>query len=383
VRARRLAPVFRAIIASVAACSQTSNEGDAGVDASSDATTVDAPNDVVATDAGADVPIDSYVDWCEAGAPVLLADSGYVRYYDVPCGVPPGDTTDDAGVINRCDQICSGETDDRCAVLPDSWIDVFIDAGLIDAATAETVDAGAVFVICACSSIGGRRPEGLAAPELRRTNPIGDWFSHLSHLERASIIAFARLGDELAELGASRGLLRRAARARIDERGHARVTARLAKRFGGAVARTRIERTRKRAIEEIAIENAVEGCVRETFGALVATWQSENAGDADVRAAFEGIARDETRHAELAHAVAQFLEPQLDDVARDRIARATNDAFDALERDARNPVDSALIDVAGLPDAKTTQQLVAELRAQLTICARDRAHPRRPRRRHR
>ena len=52
-----------------------------------------------------------------------------------------------------------------------------------------------------------------------------------------------------------------------------------------------------RELEAIAIENAVEGCVRESFGALLATWQAKTAGDARVRAAMKRIARDETRHA--------------------------------------------------------------------------------------
>ena len=134
VKALKLAPLFQAIVASVAACSETRNVADSGpIDASQEAS-VDAGSDVSApARRGADVPLDSYVAWCEAGPPQLLADAGCFSYYDVPCGVPPGDTIDDAGTINRCDQICAGAPDDQCAVLPQPWIDVFLDAGLIDA----------------------------------------------------------------------------------------------------------------------------------------------------------------------------------------------------------------------------------------------------------
>ena len=111
-------------------------------------------------EAGADAPIDSYVDWCEAGPPSLAVDGGCYDYYSVPCGLPTGDTVDDGGLVSRCDQICPGAPDDVCAVLPPVWIDELLDAGLLDAATAGTVDAGGVLVLCECVGSSGRRPRG-------------------------------------------------------------------------------------------------------------------------------------------------------------------------------------------------------------------------------
>src|SRR5436305_808711 len=89
---------------------------------------------------------------------------------------------------------------------------------------------------------------------------------------------------------------RRPRATRDAERGevrHARATARLARRFGGRYVRPTVEAVGERTLEAIALENAVEGCVGESFGALVATWQSENATDAAVRDAFQAIAADE------------------------------------------------------------------------------------------
>jgi hypothetical protein len=41
------------------------------------------------------------------------------------------------------------------------------------------------------------------------------------------------------------------------------------------------------------LDNAVEGCVRETFGAAVGLWQAKQAGDAKVAKAMRQIAPDE------------------------------------------------------------------------------------------
>ena len=77
----------------------------------------------------------------------------------------------------------------------------------------------------------------------------------------------------------------------------------LARRFGGAVDAPRVAARAVRSLEELAVENAAEGCARETFGALVATWQARAAGNPLVRGVMARIARDETRHADLAWAV--------------------------------------------------------------------------------
>lgn len=72
----------------------------------------------------------------------------------------------------------------------------------------------------------------------------------------------------------------------------------------------------------MAIENAIEGCVRETWGAICAMWQAQTALDVEARRVFEQIAKDELRHAQLAWAIDAWLAPQLDDVARAKVAAA-------------------------------------------------------------
>jgi len=334
---------------------------DSSADVATDATISDASiSDAAPNSDVVDAPIDSYVAWCEAGPPLLLADASCALYYDVPCGLPSGLTVDDAGTINRCDQICIGATDDLCAQLPPWFTDVLLDAGLIDSGTAGTLDAGAVFIVCACQGSAGRRPEGLVPCDARATSEVGAFFAHAAHLEAASIHAFARMRDELRALGAPSGLVMRTTRAIGDERRHARVVSSLARRFGARPVAPRVKRSRRRSIEAIAIENATEGCVRETFAALVAHWQAGHARDPIVRAAYARIARDETRHAELAHDAARFFDSILPDDARARVSLARDAALAELARElATEPSPpNALVEVTGLPVKRSFLKLV-------------------------
>src|SRR5262249_18706716 len=140
---------------------------------------------------------------------------------------------------------------------------------------------GNVDIDCSlCPGGVGRIPAGLARPRRRRAaspgvapSTLGAYFADAAHLEDASVHAFRRLRRELLAHGAPPRLLRAAERAARDEIRHARLTGRLARRFGGDLCRARVKKLATRPLDEVAIENAVEGCVRETFGAMVATFQ--------------------------------------------------------------------------------------------------------------
>jgi hypothetical protein len=148
--------------------------------------------------------------------------------------------------------------------------------------------------------------------------------------EAASVHAFVALENELARFGAPRTLVRAAACSARDEVRHARVMARLA---GGHACTPRMRASRPRGLEAIARENAVEGCVKETFGALVLAWQAKHVSDRSLRDVFARIASDEMRHAALARAVASFCDGRLDARARRRITAARSRAVDALRHD--------------------------------------------------
>lgn len=210
----------------------------------------------------------------------------------------------------------------------------------------------------------GRRPAAFVddAPAARGA---GAWFGRVAALEAASIAAFRTLARELVHHGAPPALVRSAQAAARDEMRHTRSMGALARRFGSAARAVAFPLAPVRGLEAIATENAVEGCVRETYGALLATWQAGHATDPVVRAAMQVVARDETRHAALAWRVARWIEQRLDAPARARVARARRAAVDELERSCARPVPPELVQLAGMPGAAQSAALVESLGCSL------------------
>jgi hypothetical protein len=254
---------------------------------------------------------------------------------------------------------------------------LYVDNTVIGAGTpTPTLGPLGGFVSCnygACTF--GRRPEGLDDAACAGPTPAARFWAHAAYLEAASVDAFQRLARELAAHGAPRRLIMASLRAARDEIRHARVTGSFAARAGAAVPECRVPTGEVRSLGAIALENAVEGCVRETFGAAVAMIQAERAGDVQVRRAMKRIARDETRHAELSWAVARWIEPQLDADTRHRVREAQAKAVAALVGEAGHEPDARLTERLGVPDASQARAVLAELEAALwdaglVACAR-------------
>jgi hypothetical protein len=221
------------------------------------------------------------------------------------------------------------------------------------AAAIECVQAGE------CGA--GRRPFGF------EEEPASEWLSRAAVLEAASVRAFRDLRRDLATLGAPRGLRRAASRAARDEQRHARRMRALARRRGARVAEKRFSPGQPISIEELATHNAVEGCVRESFGALVARWQGQFATDVEVRGAMARIARDEARHAALAFEVDKWLSRRLDPVTRARVTKARLEAARALARGCVAETADPTARSLGLPDAASLQALAKHLTRELGL----------------
>ena len=211
----------------------------------------------------------------------------------------------------------------------------------------------------------GRRPQGLDGSDAPSTScTLGGYFAEVMCLEAASVNAFRILTEELVRFGAPRRLVQAARRAKRDEKRHVRLTLALARRFGATPRRPRIDPPRTRKLLDIAIENAVEGCVRETFGALIAHWQAAHAQDPQVRAAMTHIARDETRHSALAWQTHVWMRSRLTSTERQRVAEAMQKAARELsERHVEPP--AALARGAGMPGNAASKSLAAFLNQQL------------------
>jgi len=212
--------------------------------------------------------------------------------------------------------------------------------------------------------IGGRRPDGFVEP-CYPSRTAGAWLARIATLEAASVTAFARLVRALQRFDAPARLIAAARAAIADELVHARLTARLARRFGGSPQAPVIAEAAPPSLATLARENAVEGQVAETFGALVATCQGQLAADAEIRGVFAAIAADEARHAALAHALAPWLAARLTaaehvaiDEARRQATRAIVDGFDPeLAADDRV--------LLGMPDTDALRRAASSVFAQL------------------
>jgi hypothetical protein len=213
----------------------------------------------------------------------------------------------------------------------------------------------------------GRRPAGLAPSVIRGcARPLGEYFARACHLEAASIVAFWRLEVELREHGAPARLCAKVRRARKDEVAHTRATRRLARAHAVEPPAVRATRERgARALVEMAVENAVEGCVRETYGAAVALFRAARASDPAVARILARIGHDETRHARLSWELAAWFRARLTAPERAVVdaafARAVVELRSALGEEPAHEVARG----AGAPDGAAQRALFAGLEAGL------------------
>lgn len=209
----------------------------------------------------------------------------------------------------------------------------------------------------------GRRPLGWEGPDVEGAyEELGAHFASMATLEAASVVAFRRLADRLRELGAPEELLARIARAADDEVRHAASVGALAERYGSRPTEPVIDALAASPTRlELALDNAREGCVRETFGALVAHLQAERAASAAVRRCMRAIASEETEHAALSWDLAAWLEEGLTAAERDLVADARREAFGDLRRALATDVGADLQRVAGYPNASEASLLLAKM----------------------
>jgi hypothetical protein len=217
-------------------------------------------------------------------------------------------------------------------------------------------------------AVAGRRPEGLQAVDAHAscTDVRGRYLATQAHLEAASVLAFERMVEELRALGAPASLVEQAESAVAEERSHAEVMGALSRRYGAEVMPVHAARIAPRSLLAMARENYVEGCVRETYGALLAHHQATHAQDIGVRAAMGVIRHDETRHAALSWDLHVWLMSQLSEAERAEVESLGAEALLTLRAEcgAMSP-DAAL----GLPSAATALRLLEGMTSGLSLAA--------------
>jgi hypothetical protein len=311
--------------------------GSTGVLASSDAST-DAPPQVPTTPCNWIASADSPCSWSFEFTGDPATCTGFTG----------------SGTTAQCLSVCStdqGAAPDSCSVV-------------------VTADAGTGYLYCNTSANGpcippgngGRRPGYFAQLGFAEAAPgreVGVHFARVACMEAGSVEAFRQLRDELVAHGAPRRLVRAASRAIRDEVRHVRATSALARRFGEEpIAPLPVPARAIRPLLEMALENAVEGCVRETYSALECAWQAEVAVDPVVRATMKRIARDELRHLALAWEVHAWAMGRLGRAGRARVRGAQRCEIAVLLGEVATDPHASLVDTAGLPRAYQSRALI-------------------------
>jgi hypothetical protein len=276
-------------------------------------------------------------------------------------------TSSNATVAQGCDfaveMPCSASVDAQSACA--SWCEAVLGGGAVWNCTPEPSDGGAMIASCTNGSgCGfGRPPRGFVPRRVPSRTVLGAKLAQIAQLEDASVVAFDAVHADLLRLGAPVALLRAVTAARSDEVRHARRFQREAARHGADAPRAAVAPIAARSAEALAIDNAEEGCVRETFGAALAAAQAERATDPRLRALWVRIAADELRHAALSWRIGGWLEARLDASGRAHVAQARRRALAALDDELTGvlPNDEAL----GLPGGDGQRRLLAALRATL------------------
>lgn len=210
-----------------------------------------------------------------------------------------------------------------------------------------------------CGACGvGRVPRG--AQPCARGEDVAERLAMQAYYEAASVIAFERLATVLEAAGAPEALVSAARAAGREERAHAALFSRLAERRGARVRSPEVP-AELPSLFELALENAAEGCVRETYGALVALHQAEHAADPELRDAFRAVAGDEIAHAAFSWELAKWFEQQLGAPERAALASAFREAKRALRPTRADATDLAL----GLPEEGHARALFDRLFASL------------------
>ncbi len=241
----------------------------------------------------------------------------------------------------------------------------------VDAAT-TVEDGGIVSARCptetaklACrhdyGCIGGRATEGLS-PSSRTTADDREPYTAMAHLEAVSVIAFERLTKELEHLGAPRELVVAARKAVLDERRHAHVVGELARSRGGAsiVIHSDLSNASPRDLTTIALENAREGCVRESFAALLCAYAASASPDPEVRRIMRDIARDEAEHAAFSWNMHAWARTRVPREQGERLDAEIDRGFEELSRTLDQ--DGATFAWAGA-SPQVAHRLIAKLRA--------------------
>lgn len=217
---------------------------------------------------------------------------------------------------------------------------------------------------CVTHMPSGRPPAGLRLDHLPTTTTVARYFAATAYLEAASALAFDDLAQQLARHGAPAALLARCRRAARDERFHQRALGRLAGDELASLTAPELPARAAPSLCELALENVAEGCVVETYSALVTAYQARHAASPQLRRLLARVARDERRHALLSWDILAWSLRRLPTARHELLSEQLRHARARLEAMLpRLPHD--LRTELGLPDVQAAKAMLRSLDAEL------------------
>ena len=295
-------------------------------------------------------------------------------------GIPSGGRYAISGTA--CGALCGDAEMNRCDLRSSSYIDEFAQLNGppvrgVDLGNAKCPDTGAEQLALDCAQVenrgqnhpgcpvAGRRPTGLVYAERSSDDDVAAYLARSAHLEAASVLAFEALAVQLAEHRAPEQLVVDCRVAAREEVRHAVIMTELARMRGASPCEAKACRRSLPSLLELALENEVEGVVRESYGAVQALVGAQTAEAHDVRVAMEGIAVDEVSHAALSARIAAWLDTQLFVDERRQVALARRDAIRELRRSVDEQPASGLINELGVPSRAVSRRMLDALESTL------------------
>lgn len=156
----------------------------------------------------------------------------------------------------------------------------------------------------------------------------GGYFSRLAQEEATAVFAFGELLDHLQRWEAPTSLQDWCGQIIDEERVHALMMSGLAHRNGQQSARIQFPSMNQVSMKEMAIHNALTGCIGETWSAVLLRYQSEHAPK--YNGVFKRIAKDETAHAEFSWALHEWLMSQLTEDEQTEVLEAMREMLSSL-----------------------------------------------------
>ena len=269
--------------------------------------------------------------------------------------------------------LTNGEiTEESCASLCWEELNIY-ESNLCACEYTGTNDAGEHAVTCEEAYCYTYYYEGRVHGNIPKTkknacdSALGSYFARVSNAEASSIAAFLQLRKELAFHNAPKELLDRCFLAAKQEVDHARVMVQLAENHQGKLAPFIFGKFEPRTLLDLALDNAVEGCIFETFSALKLLQQAQNSNHPVLAQTMQQIALDEVAHAELAWDIHKYLLTKLSTEERSIVRKAQRDAVQKLMNnlDSHQQFTSGEQEFLGITETNQLRKIFAQRWEQL------------------